>query len=323
MKKLLTLAVFVALAASVTAKELRLGMIGLDTSHVVAFTKIINDSKQKAHVPGGKVVAAFKGGSMDIPSSRDRIDKFTAALQNDYGVKMYDSIKEMCQHVDAVLLESVDGRPHYKQAVPVILAGKPLFIDKPMAGSLKDVIRIFDLAKKHKVPVFSSSSLRYGTATQAVRNGKIGRVHYAETGSPASINEFHPDLFWYGVHGCESLFTVMGKGVQKVQRATTEDGKIMVTGLWQGNRFGVFKERKGYGGFAHGEKGQAEAGKYDGYAPLIVDVMKFFQTGKPPVDPRETIELFAFMEAADESKRRGGEWVAIEEIIAKARGQKK
>jgi hypothetical protein len=322
MKKLLSLTLLVAFAAQVSAKDLRLGLIGLDTSHVVAFTKILNDSKQKAHVSGAKVVGAFKGGSMDIASSRDRIDKFTATLRDDYGLKIYDSIKDMCKNVDAVLLESVDGRPHYKQAVPVILAGKPLFIDKPMAGSLRDVIRIFELAKKHNVPVFSSSSLRYGTSTQAVRNGSIGRVHYAETGSPASINEFHPDLFWYGVHGCESLFTVMGTGLQKVKRGTTADGKIEVTGLWDGNRFGVFRERKGYGGLARGEKGEAEAGKYDGYAPLIVDVIKFFQTGQPPVDSQETIELFAFMEAADESKRRGGEWVSVKEIIAQARKQK-
>lgn len=318
MKLIASLSLLAAFVANVSAAELKLGLIGLDTSHVVAFTKILNDSKQKQYVPGGKVVAAFKGGSPDIASSRDRIDKFTDTLKNDWGVKIYDSIEEMCKHVDCVLLESVDGRPHYEQAVPVIKAGKPLFIDKPMAGSLRDVIRIFDLARKHKVPVFSSSSLRYGKASQSVRNGQIGRVHHAVTGSPASLNEFHPDLFWYGVHGCESLFTVMGVGVERVKRGTTEDGKIEVTGYWKGNRFGVFRERKGYGGIAYGEKGSTEVGKYDGYAPLIVDVMKFFQTGKAPVSPQETIELFAFMEAADESKRRGGEWVAIKDIIKKA-----
>ena len=323
MKTIASLSLLGLFAANLSAAELKLGMIGLDTSHVVAFTKILNDKKNKQYVPGGKVVAAFKGGSMDIASSRDRIDKFTATLENDWGVKIYDSIEEMCKHVDAVLLESVDGRPHYRQTVPVIKAGKPLFIDKPMAGSLRDVIRIFDLAKKHKVPVFSSSSLRYGKATQAVRGGKIGKVHHAVTGSPASINEFHPDLFWHGVHGCESLFTVMGAGVERVKRGTTEDGKIEVTGYWNGNRFGIFRERKGYGGMAHGEKGATEVGMYDGYAPLIVDVMKFFQSGNAPVSPQETIELFAFMEAADESKRRGGEWVAIKDVIKQARSKKK
>lgn len=315
--KILTALFTACLAVSnLAAADLRLGLIGLDTSHVIAFTKVLNDAKNKAHVKGAKVVAAFKGGSPDIPSSADRIDGFTKTLREDFGVKIYDSIEEMCRHVDAVLLESVDGRPHWRQAKPVIDAGKPLFIDKPMAGSLREVLKIFTHADKHGVPVFSSSSLRYGKATQAVRNGSIGDVHHALTGSPASREPHHPDLFWYGVHGCESLFTIMGPGCRKVRRTETADGKIEVTGFWQGNRFGIFRERKGYGGVAHGSKGKDEnVGRYDGYAPLIAEVVKFFQTGEAPFPAMETIELFAFMEAADESKRRGGEWVEISEIL--------
>lgn len=319
MKKLIALSLTLVITHLAAAAELRLGLIGLDTSHVIAFTKVLNDPDHKQHVPGARVVAAFKGGSPDIPSSRDRVDKFTSTLENDFGVKIHDSIAEMCRHVDAVLLESVDGRPHLRQARPVIQAGKPLFIDKPMAGSLRDVLAIFDLAKKRGVPVFSSSSLRYAKASQEARGGAIGRIHFAQTGSPASLEEHHPDLFWYGVHGCEALFTVMGTGCEKVKRETTAEGKIRVTGFWKGNRFGVFEERKGYGGIARGEKGEMEVGKYDGYPPLLVEVVKFLQSGKPPVAPAETIELFAFMEAADESKRRGGEWVDLAEILAAAR----
>ncbi|MFT4689379.1 MAG: putative dehydrogenase [Limisphaerales bacterium] len=324
MKSLSILLTSLLVAGSLNAAELKLGLIGLDTSHVIAFTKVLNDKNNKSHVPGAKVVAAFKGGSKDIASSFERIDGFTKTLNETYGVKIYSSIPEMCKHVDAVLLESVDGRPHWKQARPVIMAGKPLFIDKPMAGSLADAIRIFELAKKQNVPVFSSSSLRYGKATQEVRGGSLGRLHYVQTGSPASLEKSHPDLFWYGVHGCESLFTAMGTGCLKVQRSETADGKIEVTGYWEGNRFGVFRERKGYGGIAIGEKGSNESvGKYDGYAPLVAEIVKFFQTGKPPVDSAETLELFAFMEAADESKRRGGEWVEISEVMKKAKTRKK
>ena len=319
MKKAALAALTVVLAAPAFAADLKLGLIGLDTSHVVAFTKLLNDPQNKQHVPGARVVAAFKGGSSDIPTSYERIDKFTATLRDDFGVKIHDSIAEMCRHVDAVLLESVDGRPHLEQARPVIAAGKPLFIDKPVAGSLRDAITIFELAKQAGVPVFTSSSLRFAKATQAARNGAVGRIHFAQTGSPASLEPHHPDLFWYGVHGCESLFTVMGPGCLKVKREKTAEGKIRVTGFWRGNRFGVFEERKGYGGVAHGEKGAMEVGRYDGYAPLLVEVVKFLQSGKSPVPAQETLELFAFMEAADESKRRGGEWVDIAELLAAAR----
>ena len=303
---------------SASAAELRIGMIGLDTSHVPAFTDILNNPQNKAHVPGAKVVGAFKGGSPDIESSASRVDGFTKTLVEKYNVKLYDSIEELCKNVDAVFIESVDGRPHLAQAIPVIKAGKPLFIDKPMGGTLKDVLEIFRLAKEAKVPVWSSSSLRYGKAVQAVRGGSVGKVTHAETTSPASLEKTHPDLFWYGVHGCESLFTVMGTGCESVKRGTTADGKIEVTGKWKGGRTGVFREAKGYTGLAKGDKGEAQIGAYDGYAPLVAEAIKAFQTGVVPVKPEETIELFAFMEAADESKRRGGAEVTIAEVLKKA-----
>ncbi len=315
MTRFLSLICAVAFAGTAAAKDLRIGLIGLDTSHVIAFTKIINDPKATGPLAKAKVVAAFRGGSRDIPSSADRLDKFTETLTKDYGLKLYPSIAELCKNVDAVMLESVDGRPKVRQAIPVIDAGLPLFIDKPMAGSLADVIFIFEYAKKKGVPVFSSSSLRYGKLTQAARAGALGRISSAETFSPASLEPHHPDLFWYGVHGCEALFAVMGTGCESVVRQTTADGKIEVIGKWAGGRTGIFREGKGYGGKAKGTTGEGEVGKYDGYAPLVVEAVRMFQTGKVPVPAEETIELFAFMEAADESKRRDGKPVTIKEMI--------
>lgn len=291
--------------------DLRIGIIGCDTSHVVAFTETLNNPEAKGHVPGGKVVAAYKGGSADIPSSISRVEEYSATLRDKYGVKFYDHIEAMCKDVDVVLLESVDGRPHLEQAKPVLKARKPVFIDKPMAASLSDVIQIFQLAKERKVPVFSSSGLRFARNTQAVHNGLIGKVTYAETYGPCELEPHHPDLFWYGVHGVESLFTIMGTGCETVQRQTTPDGKIEVVGTWSGGRKGVYREDKGFHGLAKGEKGETAAGSFDGYQPLVAAIMKFFQTGVAPVKPEETIEIFAFMEAADASKNQGGAVVKI------------
>ena len=318
MKQIGKVLVCLGMVISAKAEVIRIGMIGLDTSHVVAFTETINNPKAKGHVPGAKVIAAFKGGSPDIESSASRVDGYTKTLQEKYGVAIYDTIEELCTKVEAVMIESVDGRPHLEQARKVIAAGKILYLDKPMAGSLKDVLEIFRLAEEAKVPVFSSSSLRYGKATQAVRNGAIGKVLSAQTSSPAKIEEHHPDLFWYGVHGCEALFTVMGRGCESVLRSTTEEGKILVTGIWKGNRTGIFLEGKGYSGIAQGEKGEAKVGSFDGYQPLVAEVVKFFKTRKSPVSAEETIELFAFMEAADESKRQNGKAVLIADVLKKA-----
>jgi hypothetical protein len=315
LSRLLSLIPALALATSSIAAEIKIGIIGTDTSHAIAFTDSLNNPKSKNHVPGGKVVAAYKGGSADIPSSADRVEGYAKRLKEEFGVQFYDTIEEMCKHVDAILLESVDGRPHLEQARPVIKAGKPMYIDKPMAASLKDVLEIFRLANAAKVPVFSCSSLRYGKDTQAVRKGSIGKVTYAETFSPCETEPNHPELFWYGIHGVESLFTVMGTGCESVQRLTAEDGSIEVIGTWQGGRKGIYRQKKGYGGLARGEKGEAKVGSFDGYAPMLVEVIKFFQTGVPPVDQKETIEIFAFMEGAQESKDAGGTVVQIGDVM--------
>jgi predicted dehydrogenase len=239
-------------------------------------------------------------------------------LREKYGVTFYNRIEDLCSNVDAVLLESVDGRPHLEQARPVLQARKRLFIDKPMAGSLRDVKEIFRLAKSANVPVFSASSLRFATNTQAVAHGSIGTVLYAETYGPCELEPHHPDLFWYGVHGVEALCTIMGTGCRSVQWTNAPEGRIEVIGTWSNGRKGVFREDKDFHGLAKGTAGESAAGSFNGYEPLLAQIMKFFQTGVSPVTPEETIEIFAFMEAADESKRQAGATVNINEFIKKA-----
>jgi len=307
-----------ALCSSAFGSDIRIGIIGCDTSHVPAFTENLNNPDAKDHVSGGKVVAAFKGGSPDIPESANRVENYAKTLKEKYGVQFYDSIEELCKNVDAVLLESVDGRPHLEQVKPVLKAGKPVFIDKPMAGSVADVIEIFRLAKEAKVPVFSASALRFAKDTQAIHNGSIGKVNYVETYGPCEIEKHHPDLFWYGIHGVEAMFTVLGPGCESVQRGAAAAGKIEVIGIWKNSAKGIYREDKKFHGLARGEKGEAPAGSFDGYVPLVVEIMKFFKTGAPPVSPKETIEIFAFMEAADESKAKGGAPVKISDVLAKA-----
>ena len=144
-----------------------------------------------------------------------------------------------------------------------------------------------------------------------------------ETHSAAHLEKTHPDLFWYGIHGVESLFTVMGAGCQSVKRGKTDEGKIKVVGTWKGDRTGIFREGKGYGGKAKGAKGDAAVGSYDGYEPLLVEIVKFFRTGVAPVSEHETLDIYTFMEAADESKRSNGAAVDTDSVLAKARAEAK
>ncbi len=308
-----------------SSTPLRAGIIGLDTSHVVAFTQLLNASNPKPELAGVRVVAAYAGGSPDIPSSRDRVAGFTRDLRDKFGVKIVDSIDELLASVDVVLLESVDGRPHLEQARPVFRAKKLVFIDKPVAGSLVDAIAIFELARTTNTPCFSSSSLRFSPHITAMRHSdKVGDVLGCDVYGPCALEEHHPDLFWYGIHGVEALYTIMGTGCRSVSRVQTRDTEL-VTGVWNDGRVGTFRGiRSGharYGATVFGTKGVAPSGGEGGYEPLVVEIVKFFKTGKPPVTAEETLEIYAFMETADESKRQGGMPVTIESVVAKARGR--
>lgn len=320
-----SLALFCALALTPAffAADLKIGLIGLDTSHVVAFTELLNNTTNKLHVPGGKVVAAFKGGSPDIESSASRVEGYTQQLEQKYGVKIVPTIEELCSQVDAVLLESVDGRPHLEQVRPVIKAHKPVFIDKPLAGSLRDAITIYKLAREAGVPVFSSSSYRFYESLVKLKNTDVGEIKGAISFGPAHLEEHHPDLFWYGIHPCEALYTILGTGCETVTRVATPDTDV-VTGVWRGGKVGTLRGLREastpHKVIVFGSKSVAEQQGSGDYAPLVREIVKFFQTGVSPVPAEETIELFAFMEAADESKRSGGCPVKLADVLKRNGG---
>ncbi len=301
-----------------TANGKRVGIIGLDTSHSIAFTKLLNASEPSPKYKGYKIVAAYPYGSKDIQSSASRIPDYIEQVKK-MNVKIADSIADLLRQVDVVLLETNDGRLHLEQVIPVLKAGKRVFIDKPIAASLKDTLAIFEASKKHNVPLFSASSLRYIKGIEGLDKKKVVG---ADAYSPASLEKTHPDLFWYGVHGVETLFTVMGTGCKEVTRVHT-DGTDVVVGVWEDGRIGTFRGTRvgkgGYGGTVYTTDGNITMGPYGGYDPLLEDIIEYFETGKIPVSPEETTEIFAFMEAADESKRQGGKAVRLADVLAKAK----
>jgi predicted dehydrogenase len=300
--------------AAETPEPLKVGIIGLDTSHVTAFTDLINKDN-KGPLENIRIVAAYPGGSpdLDISVRANRLPHFTKILREKHKVEIVDSIDELLKKVDAVLLESVDGRPHLEQVRPVIKAGKPVFIDKPIAASLADTIEIFDLAKKHKVPCFSSSSLRFSDRLKALANDpKVGKIKRCDARGPVNPLKGHPELFFYGIHGIEMLFTVMGPGCESV---TWKDD--VVTGVWKDGRIGTFRKAKDYKVEVEGDKGKASSGG-GGYQELVKEIGVFFRTKKAPVPAEETINLVAFMTAAEESKKAGGTPVSIESVMKSA-----
>jgi hypothetical protein len=261
---------------------------------------------------------AYKGGSPDNALSARHVDSYADQLRTNFNIPFVDSIPALCREVDAVLLLSVDGRPHLEQLRPVVAARKPVFVDKPMAASLRDVVEMFRLARAASVPIFSASSLRFATNTLAVRNGAIGVVTNALTTGPCEIEPHHPDLFWYGIHGVEALVTIMGPGCVSVERRTNAAGRLEVLGQWPGQRRGLYREDPKFGGLAEGTRGALPAGSWDGYLPLAREIARFFQTGKSPVPEQETVEIFALMEAADASHRAVGKSIPLAPLLRDA-----
>ncbi len=323
MRSLPLVAASLLAVSAACADDLRVGIIGLDTSHVIAFTKLLNDANAPQHIAGAKVTEAVKTSSPDIPESANRVEKFAEQIQKELGVKLVGSIEELCRDVDCVLLESVDGRPHLEQARAVIAAKKRLFIDKPFAGSLHDVLEICRLAKEAGVPIFTSSAYRYYETITDLKKANIGPIRSAISYGPAHLEAHHPDLYWYAIHPSEGLYTAMGTGCESVTRTSTPETDVVV-GAWSGGRVGVLIGLRtkpepekltifGTSGFAEQKPGK------DDYTPLVREIVHFFQTGVSPVPPEETIELYTFMEAADESKRRGGAPVKLSEVLEKAR----
>ncbi|MDR1719113.1 MAG: Gfo/Idh/MocA family oxidoreductase [Dysgonamonadaceae bacterium] len=309
------------LGQSYSQQVIKLGIIGLDTSHSPAFIKLLNDDNAPEQYKGFRIVAAYPYGSKTIENSYKRIPGYTEDAKK-FGVKITASIAELLKQVDCVLLETNDGNLHLEQALEVFKAGKPVFVDKPATANLAETIALFQLAKKYNVPMFSSSSLRYSPENQKIREGSYGKVLGADCYSPDAYEPGHADFSWYGIHGVEILYTVMGTGCVSVSRASAKDCNV-VTGIWADGRIGTFRGiragKSDYGGTVFCSDKIVQAGGYEGYAVLLDQILQFFNTKIVPIDPEETIELFTFMEASNESKRQSGAPVLMESILEKGR----
>ena len=334
-------------SSALNAASLKVGVIGLDNYQAVAFTSLFRAAKSGEPLSGFEVVAAFPGGSPDIPSSVEALPRWTESFA-EMGIPCVDSIAEVVERADVVILMSLDGRVHLKQATPVLKAGKPLYIGRPMAASLVDVLKIFQVAEAHNAPLFSCSQHRFVPAFSGMRNHpQVGRVLGCSVYGGLQFEPTHADFFWHSIHSAETLFTIMGPGCVSVTRASTSQAEL-ITGKWKDGRIGTFRGlgtgTVKYSGVVFGEKGILRAGNYGrgvptlktnaegehwlapqgeymGYKGVALAMADFFRTRTPPISAAETIEIFAFLEAAHESKRRDGVPVTLETVLTHARSQ--
>jgi hypothetical protein len=301
------LALSILCAVTASGADLRLGIIGTDTSHVIAFTKLLNDASSPQHVPGARVVAAFKGGSKDLPDSYKRVDKFAEELRTQWNIEFVPDIPSLCRKVDGIMIESVDGRQHLEQVKQALACGKPLWIDKPLASSLEDAREIGRMAKAAGVRWFSASALRYGKDVDSM---KFADASGAVAWGAGPLGGDQLDLAYYAIHVVELLYAVMGAGCEEVTRTHT-DGADVILGKWKGGRTGevrAVRPDSDYGVlvFRVGAKVEVVPKIDDSYRPLVAEIAKFFETKQPPVRNSETLEVIEFMDAAQRSMTQGG-----------------
>ena len=299
--------------------DIKIGMVGLAV-HSAAFSKLLNDPQKDASLAGCTVKCVYHPkGNPDVDFTPEQLQGFERDIVNS-GATRVSSMDELLSQVDVVMIETNDGRPHLAEVMPALKAGKPVFVDKPVAHTLKGVLEIYKAAEEYKVPIFSSSALRYIDSAQKInRESVLGAFTY----SPAPTQESHTDLFWYGIHGVELLYTVMGPGCKEVAHIHHNDKEDLVIGFWENGRVGTFKGirdgRRDYGGTVFTRDANITLGTFGGYKPLVEQVVVFFRTRVAPDSAQETIELYTFMEAAQESRKKGGKKVSLDTILKKAK----
>ena len=298
--------------------ELKIGMVGLDTSHATAFVDLLNDSNNEFHVPGCKIVKAFPGGSAKFSLSANRVEGFTEELKK-RNVEIVDSLEALAG-LDAYFLESVDGDQHLEQFKVLAKFGKPMFIDKPLACNYDDAKAIVEIAKAENVPLMSCSSIRYALGINDLKKEEDTEVFACQAFGPMNLLDDYRDYFWYGIHSTEIVFAMLGKGCESVQVIPTAHADLLF-GRWADGRIGsILGNRNGVWEFGctittNTHQRQAVAsGAVPYYSMLLKQVVPFFQTGKSPLDIEETLNIIAFLEAASRSRAANGALIKIADM---------
>jgi predicted dehydrogenase len=293
--------------------DLKIGLVGLDTSHAIAFCKCFNKPGDTEHVPGGRIICAYPGGSHDFELSHSRVEKFTAQVRDEFGATILDKPEAVAEAVDLLFITAVDGRTHLDYVRKTIPARKPTFIDKPFATSSADAKEMFKLADQHSVPMMSCSSLRYAqTLEAALADDSLGKIVGVDAFGPMNIEPSQGGLFWYGIHTVEIVNRVMGNGCREV-KSTTTDNHDVVTAIYADGRVaslhGLRHAHGKFGATIHREKGfqtvDCAAGKRSWYASMLEGIMRSLPKGKADIDPTATLEVVRWIEAANESRGNG------------------
>lgn len=291
---------------------IRIGLIGLDTGHVVTTSAMLNDPAHEWHIPGAKVVIACADASLDF-FNHSRVATYETAIRDSYGVPIVQSIREVAEASDVNFLSAIDARSRLRQFNEILEFRKPVIVEKPLTLHYSDAVTMFEAAAAVGIPLFCCSTLRYAqNFTEAMRNCDSQTILGADVSGPMPMEPQLPGLFWYGVHMTELLYASLGIGCKRVT-ATSSEIHDVITGEWKDGRIGTVRgNRAGNSAFhllLHFEDKSrwidVRSHPKPDFASFLEKALDMVRTGQSPIPASEALEIIRFMEAANESRRTG------------------
>lgn len=297
---------------------MNIGAIGIDTSHLPEFTRRIKALHDAGKTPC-RVTHMLDVGDHGWPVAED-VEKWRASAQ-EMGVSPVDSMDELLDAVDGVMVLAISGHRHLELALPCLERGLPTYIDKPLTCSGAEAKKLLAAARAGKAPCYSASSLRFITELKKLDRDALGPLVVVEAYGPGELNPAMEGLFHYGVHTIEMVDAIWGPGVRRVAAVESEDRHLVDLEYHDGRLARLRMERKGaydFGATVHGEKGVQQFRVDFGpvYTRLVEAMAGFFAGGPAPVDLRDIVENVLVMEAGNASCKQGegGQWVEIERV---------
>jgi predicted dehydrogenase len=292
---------------------MRIGAIGIDSSHLPEFTrriKALNDEGKSAC----KVTHLYDPGEHANAKAPEWL-----ATTKQLGVEQVGSIDELLSTVEGVMVLSVNGNKHLGLALPSLSKGLPTYIDKPLTCKLSEAKELLKVARMSKARCYSASSLRFAPEVTEMNREALGEIRAIDAFGPGQLHPLMEGLFYYGVHAIEMVDAIWGPGVKRVSAIHLPDRDLLDLDYHDGRYARLRMERKGsydFGATVHGEKSilQFKVDFTPVYMRLIQGMTRFFEGGPAPVDLRDLVENVAVMEAGNASIKANGEWVEIERI---------
>jgi len=286
---------------------IRVGAVNIDTSHPLGFGEVMEKDSRARYV--------------GVYNDSFRSDAEVAGFIRRFGLeKRCASLEELADMSDIGFLHGCNWDDHLRCAMPFLERGKPVFIDKPLVGNLKDVNTLRQLAASGNV-ILGASSARYAYEIQNFLSIPIEeRGETVQVFGTAGVDEFN-----YGVHIAEAIGGILGRGAQSVQYMGRGQagGKYSesyyvqyargqsaifntFTGTWQPFVMTIMTTKTTY-------HFKMDSGRL--YAALVEQICNYME-GKPHLlaDMDTLLESIKIMLAGAASRAEGGKAVALSQL---------